>query len=147
MWERFSRFRRPRNVTTIRENAVQWLIDHPGQFTVNRLAVDLGLERRQALNALHGLKRTGLGAQLQHRGSGVWCYTPTQVIREQSGDFHEDGLTTRVPVGWTRRIGVVARAGAEYFVQVLDEKSKPNGLLLKVSPVIGGYELIDPIPT
>ena len=71
MWERFSRFRRPRNVTTIRENAVQWLIDHPGEFTVNRLAVDLGLERRQALNALHGLKRTGLGAQLQHRGSGV----------------------------------------------------------------------------
>ena len=132
---------------TIRERAVQWLIDNPGEFTVNRLAVEVSLERRQALNALHGMRRSGLASQLQHQGSGVWCYTPSQVIQPQPDDFGQVGPTTRVPIGWEGHIRVIARAGDEYIVQVLDENDKPNGLHIEVSLIVGGYELIDPIPT
>ena len=132
---------------TIRERAVQWLIDNPGEFTVNRLAVEVGLERRQGLNALHGLRRSGLASQLQHQGSGVWSYAPSKIVQPQPDDFGPTGPTTRVPIGWKGHIRVIARAGDDYVVQVLDEDDKPNGLHLKVSPIAGGYELMDPIPT
>ena len=133
------------DMTTIRERSVQWLIDNPGDFTVNRLATDLGLERRQALNALHGLKQ-GLGDQLQHHGSGSWSYSPRTVLVLQTDEFGATGPTTKVPLGWVGRIRVIAREGNRYLTQVLSENGRPNGLHLAVSPVVGGVERLDPFP-
>ena len=133
------------DMTTIRERSVQWLIDNPGDFTVNRLATDLGLERRQALNALHGLKH-GLGDQLLHHGSGSWSYSPRTVLVVQEDEFEQTGPTTKVPLGWVGRIRVIAREGNRYLTQVLDENGRPNGLHLAVAPVVGGVERLDPFP-
>ena len=132
-------------MTTIRERSVQWLIDNPGDFTVTRLATELGLERRQALNALHGLKH-GLGDQLLHHGSGSWSYSPRTVLVVQEDEFEQTGPTTKVPLGWVGRIRVIAREGNRYLTQVLDENGRPNGLHLAVAPVVGGVERLDPFP-
>ncbi len=83
-----------KDMTTIREQSIQWLIDKPGDFTVNKLAVDLGVGRRQALNALHGLKH-GLGEQLQHHGSGSSSDSPRTVLVLQADEFGETGRPPR----------------------------------------------------
>ena len=130
---------------TIRERTIQWLGDHPGQFTVTKLAIDLGLDRRQALNALHGLKR-GLRDQLRRVASGAWIYTPEAVLTVQPEFLGECGPTTKVPMGWVGQVRVVARIGTQYLGQVLDETGEPDGLFLTISPVIEGVERLDPFP-
>ncbi len=142
---RFPSFAVLKDMTTIRERSIQWLMDNPGDFTVNKLATDLSLERRQALNALHGLKQ-GLSDQLQHHGSGSWSYSPRTVVVLQANEFGENGPTSKVPLGWVGKIRVIAREGNRYLTQVLGENGRPNGLHLAVSPVVGGVERIDPFP-
>ena len=134
-----------KDMTTIRERSIQWLMDNPGDFTVNKLATDLSLERRQALNALHGLKQ-GLGDQLQNHGSGSWSYSPRTVLVLQEDEFGQTGPTTKVPLGWVSQIRVIAREGNRYLTQVLGEIGRPNGLHLAVSPVVGGVERLEPFP-
>jgi hypothetical protein len=121
-------------------------MDHPGQFTVTKLASELGLDRRQALNALHGLK-AGLGDQLERTQSGAWSYTPRTVLTVQPDVFDESGPTTKVPLGWVGQVRVIARIGNQYLGQILDENGEPNGLHLTISPVVGGVERLDPFPT
>ena len=116
-------------MATIREQTIVWMIDHgPGQFTVTRLADDLGLTRRQALNALHGLANSGLRTQLTRGPSGTWVYDPPDVIRRQDGFpeyVYDDGRkpTVMFPMGFEGKFKVVARAGNVYLVRgVMEEK-------------------------
>ena len=100
-------------MATIRERTIEWLIEKEAcdQFTVNQLANDLGLERRQALNSLHGLVRGGLTDQLVRHGSGVWEWCPPQVIRRQDGITsykYDDGLKPT----WVMSLGFVGSAVA-----------------------------------
>ena len=132
-------------MTTIRERTIQWLMDHPGQFTVTKLATELGLNRRQALNALHGLK-SGLGDQLHRASSGAWSYRPRSARIVQPDAFDESGPTTKVPMGWVGQVRVIARIGDQYLCQTLAEDGKPNGLHLTLSPVRGGVERLKPFP-
>ena len=110
---------------TIRERTIEWMIDHgPGRFTVNQVAKDLGLSRRQTLNSLHGLARGGLTDQLTRAGTGMWEYQPPDVYQRRSEHFdveHNDGQRPTVirefPMGFVAHFRVVARAGDTYIVQ------------------------------
>ena len=112
-------------MTTIRERTIEWLIDHgPGRFTVNHVAKDLGLSRRQTLNSLHGLARGGLTHQLARSGSGMWEYTPPDVHQWRSKHVdveRDDGqrptLIRELPMGFVAHFRVVARVGDTYLIQ------------------------------
>ena len=130
-------------MTTIRERVLEWIIDHgPGEFTVNTVAAELGLERRQTLNALHGL-HLGLKDQLVRGSSGMWLWTPVSVIRLQSeyGDFKYDGgdkPAMFLPVGWRGELEVIARLGDVYLARgVITDK------YFLVRMIHGPVELLD----
>ena len=112
-------------MATIRERTIEWLIDHgPGQFTVNHVAKDLGLSRRQTLNSLHGLARGGLTDQLERAGAGMWEYHPPDVhhnradyVDVEHNDGQRPGMIRELPMGFVAHFRVVARFGDEYVVQ------------------------------
>ena len=112
-------------MTTIRERTIEWLIDRgPGRFTVNQVAKDLGLSRRQTLNSLHGLARGGLTDQLERAGTGLWEYRPPDVHQRRTEHVdleHDDGqrpaLIRELPMGFVAHFRVVARFGDTYVVQ------------------------------
>ena len=112
-------------MTTIRERTIEWLIDHgPSRFTVNHVAKDLGLSRRQTLNSLHGLARGGLTDQLSRAGAGMWEYHPPDINYRRPEHFdveHNDGQRPTVirefPMGFVAHFRVVARFGDTYLVQ------------------------------
>ncbi len=130
-------------MTTIRERVITWIIDHgPGEFTVNHLAAELGLEHRQALNALHGLHR-GLRDQLVRGSSGMWTWTPVSTTKLQSeyGDFKYDGgdkPAMSLPIGWRGELEVIARLGDVYLARgVITDK------YFLVRMIHGPVELLD----
>ena len=112
-------------MTTIRERTIEWLIDHgAGQFTVNHVAKDLGLSRRQTLNSLHGLARGGLIDQLKRVGTGMWEHHPPDVQQRRTADADVErnnnqrpGMIRELPMGFVAHFRVVARAGDTYMVQ------------------------------
>ena len=132
-------------MATIRERTMIWLSDNsPGRFSVTKLAADLGLERRQALNALHGLKKTGLGDQLDRVAAGMWDYHPPDIIRRQEGvpDYkYDDGFkpTRTFTRGFVGSFRVLARAGNVYLVQgVMDGEAVEAYAMLE--PIDGPIE-------
>ena len=108
-------------MATIREQTIGWLVEQgPGHYTVTRVADELGLTRRQTINALHGLAKTGLSDQLT-RGVGGWLYDPPAVIyRQQTPEYkYDDGRkpTSFFPVGFEGGFKVIARLGNTYLTQ------------------------------
>ena len=95
----------------------------PGRFIVTRLADDLGLTRRQTLNALHGLSHHGLEDQLTRNGTGMWTYQPPAVLRTQdeyADPKYDDGrepARTNYPMGFTGTVKIIGRVGDRYLVQ------------------------------
>ena len=112
-------------MTTIRERTIEWLIDHgAGQFTVNQVAKDLGLSRRQTLNSLHGLARGGLIDQLKRVGTGMWEYHPPDIHRNRAKHVdveHDDDqrptVIRELPMGFVMHFRVVCRFGDTYMIQ------------------------------
>lgn len=125
---------------TIRGQVIEWMIDNPGEFTVTRLAGDLALTRRQVLNALHGLKRSGLSDLLHHHGSGLWEYRPAAVRVFAAPAWKYDNAlkpTRTVPVGFTGSYRVLAMFGpSEGIIEMLIE-GEPVGVFARLELLEG----------
>lgn len=59
----------------IKRSVLQYLMDHPGNQTVERIAEDMGIGRQQVAQAVHGLKRED-GSQVVSPMNGVYRYDP-----------------------------------------------------------------------
>lgn len=136
-------------MATIREEVVLWLMDNPGEFTVTTLAEQLELTRRQTLNALHGLARSGLQHMLVRVGSGVWSYTPppTSIIEPPAwSDDDPRRPTTQIPVGWVTQIRVVGLYGTQVALAETLTNGDPTGVYLWTKVVDGPIRFLTPPP-
>lgn len=102
-------------MASIRERVLDWIVERPHlDFTVNRVAVDLGLTRRQALNALHGMSRNGLSEQLVNLGGGLWQYNPPRTVVQV---LQNPEALPKVPIGYSGTFEVVARFGEWHIIR------------------------------
>ena len=115
---------------TIRERVIEWLIDRgSGRFTVTMLGEELELTRRQTLNALHGLIKTGLSDQLTRGVSGVWEYHPPDVLHRQG-----EAPVIVFPMGFVGTFKVLGRAGDRYLIK------SDNGGFAWLEMIVGPME-------
>lgn len=149
-YDGWGRWRQPMNTKpTIREQVIEWMIDHPGRFTVDRVGDDLGLTRRQTLNALHGILKNLDG--LQRLTAGAWEYTPPDIIRlpDWVDTKYDDGRRMRpvaepvVPLGWRGEMRVVARIGSRRLLAQAIVDGSPTGIYLWLEAVEGPIEFLD----
>lgn len=116
---------------TIRQQVLEILTDNPYKhMSVQTIAaqIDENLTERQVRTALHGLKN-GLGDDLRLTTVGTWIYTPPAIESRESE-------VMRVPVGWERRMRVVAKFGPDvYILMPVRDDGTPVGTYLWASPV------------
>lgn len=123
--------------TTIRETVLHYIVEYPGKrLSVTEIAEACGLNRRQTISALHGLKSHGLEHMLVQSGSGHWMFTPSVTERV---DSQPRQLMDWVPVGWEVRVRVTARFGDRYLVAIVED-GEDTGVRVWVEPVRGGIE-------
>lgn len=129
---------------SLREQIIGWLKEHPQEdITTTQVAEDLGWNRPQVQQALHGLIRYGMGGQLRRTGQSTWIYQPPTARRL----VVRDDVATDIPVGFEGSYRVTAKFegnhGVTYLLAIIRD-GEDTGLCLMATAVFGMEWLAPP---